>query len=245
MSQGSADAVRVGLVQMCTGRSVEKNLQDVSALVRDAAGQGATYIQTPEITTLMEMDRERLFATIRPQAADPSIPRFADLARELGIWLHIGSMPILLAAGKDSQPLAAVLPARRHRRQLRQDPHVRRRAARRRELPRVEELPARQHRRRRRPAVGQARPHGVLRPALSPPLSRAGQGRRRRARHPLGLHAQNRRGALACAAARPRHRERLLRPGRGAGRPPRERPRDLRPQPDRQSLGRNRRRGRR
>jgi len=100
MSQGSAEAVRVGLVQMCTGRSVEKNVQDASALVRDAAGQGATYIQTPEITTLMETDRERLFATIRPQAADPSIPRFADLARELGIWLHIGSMPILLAAGR-------------------------------------------------------------------------------------------------------------------------------------------------
>jgi predicted amidohydrolase len=100
MSQGSADAVRVGLVQMCTGRSVEKNVEDASALVREAARQGATYIQTPEITTLMEMDRERLFATIRPQAADPSIPRFADLARQLRIWLHIGSMPILLAAGK-------------------------------------------------------------------------------------------------------------------------------------------------
>jgi predicted amidohydrolase len=100
MSQGSADAVRVGLVQMCTGRSVEKNVEDASALVREAARQGATYIQTPEITTLMEMDRERLFATIRPQAADPSIPRFADLARQLRIWLHIGSMPILLAAGR-------------------------------------------------------------------------------------------------------------------------------------------------
>jgi predicted amidohydrolase len=100
MPQGAADSVRVGLVQMCTGRSVEKNLQDASALVRDAARQGATYVQTPEVTTLMETDRERLFATIRPQAADPCIPRFADLARELGIWLHIGSMPILLAAGR-------------------------------------------------------------------------------------------------------------------------------------------------
>jgi predicted amidohydrolase len=82
------------------GRGVEKNVEDASALVREAARQGATYIQTPEITTLMEMDRERLFATIRPQAADPSIPRFADLARQLRIWLHIGSMPILLAAGR-------------------------------------------------------------------------------------------------------------------------------------------------
>jgi predicted amidohydrolase len=100
MPQGSTNVFRVGLVQMCTGRSVEKNLRDASALVREAAGQGAVYVQTPEITTLMEMDRERLFATIRPEAADPAVPHFADLARELGIWLHIGSMPILLAAGK-------------------------------------------------------------------------------------------------------------------------------------------------
>jgi predicted amidohydrolase len=100
MSQDSADAVRVGLVQMCSGRSVEKNVENASALVREAARQEATYVQTPEITTLMEMDRERLFSTIRPQAADPSIPRFADLARQLRIWLHIGSMPILLGGGK-------------------------------------------------------------------------------------------------------------------------------------------------
>ena len=245
MSQGSADAVRVGLVQMCTGRSVEKNLQDASALVRDAARQGATYIQTPEITTLMEMDRERLFATIRPQAADPSIPRFADLARELGIWLHIGSMPILLGGGKVANrsllfsPQGAIAASfdKIHMFDV--------------ELPGGESYRESRNYQPGNTGVvadlpwGTARPDGVLRPALPSPLSRAGQGRRRRARHPLGLHTQNRRGALARPAARPRHRERLLRLGRGAGRPPRERPRDLRPQPDRQSLGRNRRRGRR
>ena len=37
MPHNAADAVRVGLVQMCTGRNVEKNLHDASALVRDAA----------------------------------------------------------------------------------------------------------------------------------------------------------------------------------------------------------------
>jgi deaminated glutathione amidase len=79
---------------------VDKNLRDAGALVREAARQGAVYVQTPEVTTLMEMDRERLFATIRPEAADPAVPHFAELARELGIWLHIGSMPILLAAGR-------------------------------------------------------------------------------------------------------------------------------------------------
>ena len=52
---------RVGLVQMCTGRSVEKNLADAGALIRQAAAQGASYVQTPEITTLMETERGRLF----------------------------------------------------------------------------------------------------------------------------------------------------------------------------------------
>src|SRR5690349_20413340 len=100
MPQGSTNVFRVGLVQMCAGRSAEKNLRDAGALVREAARQGAVYVQTPEVTTLMEMDRERLFATIRPEAADPAVPHFAVLARELRIWLHIGSMPILVAAGK-------------------------------------------------------------------------------------------------------------------------------------------------
>ena len=35
---------------------------------------------------------------------------------------------------------------------------------------------------------------------------------------PVGIHAKDRRGALAYAAARPRHRERLLRVRRRAGR---------------------------
>ena len=66
MAQDAKGEFRVGLVQMCTGRSVEKNLADAGALIREAARQGAQYVQTPEITTLMEMERARLFAAIRP-----------------------------------------------------------------------------------------------------------------------------------------------------------------------------------
>jgi predicted amidohydrolase len=91
---------RVGLVQMCSGRDVEANVADASRLVREAAARGARYVQTPEITTLMEMDRARLFAAIRPEEATPAVGQFAALARELGIWLHIGSMPVLIGGGK-------------------------------------------------------------------------------------------------------------------------------------------------
>jgi predicted amidohydrolase len=95
-----ANGFRVGLVQMCTGRDMEKNLADASGLVREAAAQGAQYVQTPEITTLMEMERARLFAAIRPEQGNPAVTHFSALARELGIWLHIGSMAVLLGNGK-------------------------------------------------------------------------------------------------------------------------------------------------
>src|SRR5215510_12914083 len=91
---------RAGLVQMCTGRDVERNVEDASVLIREAAGKGAQYVQTPEITTLVEMERARLFAAVRPEEGNPAVARFAVLARELGIWLHIGSMAVLLGCGK-------------------------------------------------------------------------------------------------------------------------------------------------
>ena len=126
---------RVGLVQMCTGRDVDKNLADASALVRQAAAQGAQYVQTPEITTLMEMERARLFAAIRPEEGNPAVAHFSALARELEIWLHIGSMAILLGNGKIANRSFLFAPERPDRGALRQDPHVRCRAAGGRDLP--------------------------------------------------------------------------------------------------------------
>jgi predicted amidohydrolase len=100
MSEQKANGFRVGLVQMCTGRDVDKNLADASGLIREAAARGAQYVQTPEITTLMETERARLFAAIRPDEGNPAVAHFSALARELGIWLHVGSMAVLLGDGK-------------------------------------------------------------------------------------------------------------------------------------------------
>ncbi len=91
---------RVGLVQMCTGRDVARNLADLSGLVREAAAKGAQYIQTPEVSVLMEMERARLFVETRPEDSNPAIAHCQALARELGIWLHLGSMGILVKPDK-------------------------------------------------------------------------------------------------------------------------------------------------
>ena len=96
MSQQIAGTFRAALIQMRSGRDVAKNLADATDLVREAAQKGAQYVQTPEITTLMELDRKRLFEAIRVEEGNPAVSIFSALAKELGIWLHIGSMAVLL-----------------------------------------------------------------------------------------------------------------------------------------------------
>jgi predicted amidohydrolase len=91
---------RAALVQLCSGRDVERNVSDATALIREAAAGGAQYIQTPEVTNIMELDRERLYAAALPENANPVVDRFAALASELSVWLHIGSLVVRHEAGK-------------------------------------------------------------------------------------------------------------------------------------------------
>ena len=85
---------RAACVQLRTGRDVAANIAAAEALIRAAAGGGAHYIQTPEQTALMELERKVLFATIVAEDDDPALKRFRALAAELGVWLHIGSLAI-------------------------------------------------------------------------------------------------------------------------------------------------------
>jgi deaminated glutathione amidase len=91
---------RAGLVQMTTGPDVAANLAAATMLIREAVAKGANYVLTPEITTLMENDRAKLFVATRPEEGNPALAHFRSLARELKIWLHIGSMGVLKNAEK-------------------------------------------------------------------------------------------------------------------------------------------------
>lgn len=90
----SPDSFRVGLVQMCSGNDIDRNVNDAVQLIKEAAARGAEYIQTPEVTTLMELDRERLFQVVEPESSNRALDTFVSLAQSLQIWLHIGSMAV-------------------------------------------------------------------------------------------------------------------------------------------------------
>lgn len=92
--------LRVGLITMCATRNVDENLAEATRLIEEAAAKGATYIQTPEFTTLMEMQSAKLFAATKPEENNPAVAHFQSLAKRLGIWLHLGSMGVLVKPDK-------------------------------------------------------------------------------------------------------------------------------------------------
>jgi predicted amidohydrolase len=96
MSAPAASSFTVGLVQMRSGLDPVVNLDTAAKLITEAKAGGAEYVQTPEMTNIMELKRERLFAAIVAEEADPSLAAFRELARKLGIYLHVGSLAIKL-----------------------------------------------------------------------------------------------------------------------------------------------------
>jgi predicted amidohydrolase len=68
-------------------------------LVREAAGLGAAYVQTPEMTGLVARSRD-LFGQISADRANPVFAAASELARDLSIWLHVGSTAVLVSDGR-------------------------------------------------------------------------------------------------------------------------------------------------
>ncbi len=91
---------KAAAVQMCSGVDVARNAEAMARLVRDAAGQGATYVQTPEMTGALQRDRAAMRAALRDEGSDLIVATASGLAAELGIHLHVGSTAIGLADGK-------------------------------------------------------------------------------------------------------------------------------------------------
>ena len=89
MANGKASSFRVGLIQMRSGRSPQANTDAAAKLIGEAKNRGAEYVLTPEMTNIMETGRERFFASIVPEEQDAALMTFRELARTLGIFVHV------------------------------------------------------------------------------------------------------------------------------------------------------------
>ena len=97
---GKSSTFRIALIAMRSGRRPTDNLDAATRLIEQAKKSGADYVLTPEMTNIMEIDRERLFAGIVPEERDATLAAFRELARALGIYLHVGSLAIKVTDDK-------------------------------------------------------------------------------------------------------------------------------------------------
>jgi predicted amidohydrolase len=81
-------------IQMRSGRDPSRNRDDALALIREAVAAGAHYVQTPEMTSLLERDRARFHDLVGPQERDSTLAALREVARETGAVVHVGSLPV-------------------------------------------------------------------------------------------------------------------------------------------------------
>jgi len=91
---------RAALVQLRSGRTIAPNIETAERLIRSAVREGALYVQTPENTSIMELETECLLAAIETEEKSEPLAQLRTLAKELAIWLHVGSLGTKLIGGK-------------------------------------------------------------------------------------------------------------------------------------------------
>ncbi|MEH6742388.1 carbon-nitrogen hydrolase family protein [Hyphomonas sp.] len=102
--------LRVACVQMRSGVEIAPNIAVASDLIRDAAGQGAQLVATPEMTNLLDIRPGKARPKIVPEADDQTLAAMRALATELGIWVLVGSIAVTLE-GEDRLANRSVLVA--------------------------------------------------------------------------------------------------------------------------------------
>lgn len=86
--------MKVAVIQMVSGTQVPENLQQARELLHQAAQAGAELAVLPEYFCLMgQRDADKL-AIAEPFGQGPLQQFLADTARELGLWLVGGTIPL-------------------------------------------------------------------------------------------------------------------------------------------------------
>ena len=96
----STGTFKAAMIQMRSGLKPALNIDDAVRLISEAKSAGADYVLTPEMTNILAAKREQLFDVIVDEEADPSLATLRELARQLGIHIHIGSLAIRLSADR-------------------------------------------------------------------------------------------------------------------------------------------------
>ncbi len=95
-----SEKVKVALLQLTAGPDIAENIIAAETLIREAAAQGAQFILTPENTCHIRRPASEKLKSAKSMDGHPVVTRFADLAKELGVWIMAGSISVLLPEQK-------------------------------------------------------------------------------------------------------------------------------------------------
>ncbi|MBV8907786.1 MAG: carbon-nitrogen hydrolase family protein [Sphingomonas sp.] len=91
---------RIALFQSTTGIDPAANARSLAGAVEQAAAGGAEMLFTPEMSGLLDRDSARAAKMLSPQDRDRVLAAAREAAAQHRIWLHVGSLAVLLDDGK-------------------------------------------------------------------------------------------------------------------------------------------------
>jgi len=91
---------KVACVQNSATDNLQANIDTAEALTRQAASVGAVLICLPEYFCILEPDDSAYFEKGFYPDRHPAVEHFQALARELDVWLLLGSVPVKSRSGK-------------------------------------------------------------------------------------------------------------------------------------------------
>ncbi len=92
--------MKIACIQMNSGAEIEANLAESEIYIREAAANGAAFIFTPENTCHMLSPQTEKLKTASGVENHPAYVFYAGLARELGVWISVGSVAVKVSDDK-------------------------------------------------------------------------------------------------------------------------------------------------
>jgi predicted amidohydrolase len=93
---------KIALLQMCSGIDPGRNFDTIRDAAYAARDGGAAMLFTPEMSLLLDRDRERAAGHIVPQDQSPYVAMLGKLAEEFGLMLALGSMAVAVPGGRNA-----------------------------------------------------------------------------------------------------------------------------------------------
>ena len=92
--------MKAALLQMTSGIDPAANGRTLAEAVRDAADGGAAMLFTPEMSGLIDRDRNRAAGSLAREENDRVLATVRDAAARHGLWVHLGSLAVLREDGR-------------------------------------------------------------------------------------------------------------------------------------------------